>query len=142
MKIKKIFYRLLLPIFTIASLVSVTTVVLLKNHTISSTQIEQDVEKPTEEVNEDFVSQNLDINLSIGQKMQILRFESNKVYINLDEFKYHFLQEFYKLGPLNDKATFRFYVDDIYFIKAISIKYILNFNQDYQYIWNYSIKNI
>ncbi|AHI53240.1 hypothetical protein [Spiroplasma culicicola] len=144
MNIKKKLFKIIMSIFIFITILLGCGYVFYKFYIINNSDlVEDNSAKPPDPSNpeikeKDFVFENIEINFSKQQKLRILGFENNNIFINLQEFKYYFLVEFNKLGPKNEKLNINFKFNDIFKPLKVSVMYRAN----QEYIWNYIIKDI
>ncbi|QHX36119.1 hypothetical protein STIUS_v1c05650 [Spiroplasma sp. TIUS-1] len=86
----------------------------------------------------EFTSKSIDINFSLFEKIDIVKFERDEVYIDKDNFEMIFNKKFLKLEPLSERVELKFSYDHTNKPKNVKAIYV-GFNIPFE--WSYSIES-
>lgn len=142
MKDKKKYYKLIFPFIIIISLIAATATICYKLGMNNNSDINSEVEIEDPVANIDaFYKSDLSIYFSDVQKIQIVHYSLEEVYMNQNLFKYFFIFEFNKLGPnaLDIHLNFKFDQE-----KAQTAQVTYSYDEDLTnfVVWNFALKTI
>jgi len=142
LKDKKKYYKLIFPFIVIISLIVATATICYKLGMNNNSNINSEVEIEDPSANIDaFYKSDLSIYFSDVQKIQIVHYSLEEVYMNQNLFKYFFISEFNKLGPnaLDIHLNFKFDQE-----KAQTARVTYSYGEDLTnfVVWNFILKTI
>ncbi|AKU79387.1 hypothetical protein [Spiroplasma turonicum] len=135
-KYKKIFFISLILTFVLSIFITIIIFIVNSNKSYISSSPEIENKEPDEKDKKDFKSDNLTIGFNTAQNIYILQRNKDNYYFHFNNFKYFFLLEFYKLGPISSNVNFQFSLDDENNTRSINVIYKLDLKD---YYWLFKI---